>query len=96
MKYVTADFRLVVMPMAPVVLSGTDALRFVVGQTNLGFPERPKECEHVTLRCVSDGTLVMHERIDRFLWAGEWLELPMAAVFEFRDGLNRKRNRLFR
>jgi limonene-1,2-epoxide hydrolase len=86
-SYVTEDFRLIAMPMAPLVLSGRDALRFVVEQTNSGFPRRPEECSHVITRSVAADALVMHERIDRFLWAGEWLELHIAAIFEFRDGL---------
>lgn len=34
----------------------------------------------------SDGTTVMNERTDRFLLNGEWLDLPVAGVFEVRDG----------
>jgi limonene-1,2-epoxide hydrolase len=35
---------------------------------------------------VSDGKVVMHERIDRFSFDGEEHVLPVAAVFEVEDG----------
>ncbi|MDP3712013.1 MAG: limonene-1,2-epoxide hydrolase family protein [Mycobacteriales bacterium] len=43
--------------------------------------------EWVTHRQVESGDLVMNERTDRFLIGGEWLDLPVAGVFEVRDGL---------
>ena len=42
--------------------------------------------EWVVLREVAEGDLVMNERIDRFEVDGRWLELPVAGVFEVRDG----------
>ena len=38
-------------------------------------------------RQVADGNLVLNERTDRFLVGGRWLELPVAGIFELRDGL---------
>ena len=40
----------------------------------------------VVHRQVVDGSTVMNERTDRFLLNGEWLDLPVAGVFEVRDG----------
>ena len=42
--------------------------------------------EWVVHREAASGNLVMNERTDRFLVNGNWLELPVAGVFELRDG----------
>jgi limonene-1,2-epoxide hydrolase len=42
--------------------------------------------EWVVHREVEAGNVVMNERTDRFLVDGRWLELPVAGVFELRDG----------
>jgi limonene-1,2-epoxide hydrolase len=42
--------------------------------------------EVVTHREVASGNLVMNERTDRFLLKGEWVDLPVAGVFEVVDG----------
>jgi limonene-1,2-epoxide hydrolase len=38
-------------------------------------------------REVASGSLVMNERTDRFELNGVWTDLPVAGVFELRDGL---------
>ena len=38
------------------------------------------------VRELADDNLVMNERTDRFLVNGNWIELPVAGVFELRDG----------
>ena len=42
--------------------------------------------EWVVHREVASDDLVMNERTDRFLVNGNWIELPVAGVFELRDG----------
>jgi limonene-1,2-epoxide hydrolase len=42
--------------------------------------------EWVVHRELADGGLVMNERTDRFLLKGEWVDLPVAGVFEVQDG----------
>ena len=37
-------------------------------------------------RQTATGDVVMNERTDRFLVKGEWYDLPVAGVFELRDG----------
>jgi limonene-1,2-epoxide hydrolase len=47
-------------------------------------------CSHsewVVLREVESGSLVMNERVDRFTMNGVTTDLPVAGVFEVRDGL---------
>ena len=68
--------------MLPAV-TGRDAVR----DTAEGLLALCSDSEWVTHRQVVDGDLVMNERTDRFLVNGEWLDLPVAGVFEVRDGL---------
>jgi limonene-1,2-epoxide hydrolase len=42
--------------------------------------------EWVVHRELADGDLVMNERTDRFELNGVWADLPVAGVFEVRDG----------
>jgi limonene-1,2-epoxide hydrolase len=42
--------------------------------------------EWVVHRELAGENLVMNERTDRFLVNGKWIELPVAGVFELRDG----------
>jgi limonene-1,2-epoxide hydrolase len=42
--------------------------------------------EWVVHRELADGNLVMNERTDRFELNGVWADLPVAGVFEVRDG----------
>ena len=51
-----------------------------------GVTEAATQVEWVVHRQVSSGSTVMNERTDRFLVAGRWMEIPIAAVFEVRDG----------
>lgn len=67
--------------MLPAV-TGREAVR----ETAEGLLALCSDAEWVTHRQVVDGELVMNERTDRFLVNGEWLDLPVAGVFEVRDG----------
>ena len=42
--------------------------------------------EWVVHKEVAQGDLVMNERTDRFQMGGTWTDLPVAGVFELRDG----------
>jgi limonene-1,2-epoxide hydrolase len=44
------------------------------------------DSEWLVHRELTDGTLVMNERTDRFELHGEWCDLPVMGVFEVRDG----------
>jgi limonene-1,2-epoxide hydrolase len=82
---VTEDFRLVAVPMGPGVLQGREQLRHVLDNPTLGFPRAPEQCEHRIIRSVEQGDIIMHERLDRFRFNGEWYELPIASTFIFQD-----------
>ena len=45
------------------------------------------DSEWKVLHEVADGNVVMNERVDRFMIAGKWAELPVMGVFVFRYGL---------
>jgi limonene-1,2-epoxide hydrolase len=44
------------------------------------------DAEWIVHREVVNGNTVMNERTDRFEVAGRWIDLPVAGVFELRDG----------
>lgn len=52
----------------------------------LGFAKLMDSIEIVNLNVAADGPVVFTERIDRFHWGSKVLELPVAGVFEVRDG----------
>ncbi len=51
-----------------------------------GVTAAAEQIEWVVLNQVCDGDVVMNERVDRFLVDGRWVEIPIAAVFQVRDG----------
>lgn len=68
------------IPMEPA--RGKDAIR----QTISSFLSMASAIEFRILHSVSAGRLVMNERIDAFEIGGKHVELPVAGVFEVRDG----------
>jgi limonene-1,2-epoxide hydrolase len=68
------------IPLAPV--SGKDGIREVL---NLFVP--PAEAiSFEILHLVAQGNVVLTERIDRFTMSGKEIALPVAGVFELRNG----------
>ena len=65
------------------VVHGPDGVRSVLSG---GVTQAATEVQWVVHRQVVDGGTVMNERTDRFLVDGHWVEIPIAAVFEVRDG----------
>ncbi len=45
-----------------------------------------RDVDWVVHRQVAQGTLVMNERLDRFLLDGRWVEVPVCGVWEVVDG----------
>ena len=78
---VTDDVEYDNVPIGPV--RGPDGVRRVLSG---GVTQAATEVEWVVHRQVADERTVMHERTDRFLVDGRWVEIPIAAVFEVRDG----------
>lgn len=64
------------VPMGPV--TGHEAM--------LGVLAMIEETEWTVHRQVAAGTTVMNERTDRLKINGSWVDLPVAGVFEIRDG----------
>jgi len=68
------------MPMAPV--AGKDAIKGVLDM----FLKPAQSVEFVMLRIAGAGDAVLTERLDRFVLGGRAVELPVAGVFELKDG----------
>lgn len=68
------------VPMGKVF--GPDGIKGMLGQM-VGSLD---EVEWIIHRQVATDTLVLNERTDRFGMGGKWLDLPVAGVFEVRDG----------
>jgi limonene-1,2-epoxide hydrolase len=68
------------VPMGKVF--GPDGIKGVLGQM-VGSLD---EVDWVIHRQVATDTMVLNERTDRFGMNGKWLDLPVAGVFEVRDG----------
>jgi limonene-1,2-epoxide hydrolase len=61
---------------------GPDGIKSVLGPMVGGLDG----AEWVVHRQVASGDLVFNERTDRFGVGGRWMDLPVAGVFEVRDG----------
>lgn len=78
--FLTADAVYHNMPLVP--LRGTDAIRETLNM----FVTPAEKIEFEVLALSSAGSLVFTERVDRFVMMGKTVELPVAGVFEVRDG----------
>lgn len=68
------------MPMEPA--EGTDAVRVAIE----GFLAMAETIQFETLLEVSEGDLVMNERVDTFVIGGNPTAIKVMGVFELRDG----------
>ena len=68
------------VPFGPV--HGRDAVRATLGP----FLERFDEVQWVVHQQATDGDVVLNARTDRFRAGDRWLELPVAGVWQVRDG----------
>jgi len=68
------------IPLAPA--NGKDAIKTTLESFVPGSPE----IEFVVLNVASAGPVVFTERIDKMTFGGKRVELPVAGVFEVRDG----------
>lgn len=62
---------------------GPDGVRKVLSG---GVTQAASAIQWVVHHQVSQGDIVMNERVDRFLVDGNWVEIPIAALFKVRDG----------
>ncbi len=80
MAYFTDDAIYHNIPLAP--LSGRDAVR----KTIEGFVKGWQKAEFELLNIAAAGDVVFTERIDHIDAGGKHVDLPVAGVFELRDG----------
>jgi limonene-1,2-epoxide hydrolase len=79
-SHLTDDIEYQNMPLPPV--NGKDAVKATLDM----LLANAEGSEWVVHRETETGNVVMNERTDRFLIGGTWMELPVAGVFELRDG----------
>ncbi len=60
--------------------------REVIHEYLLPAMERCSEIDWITTRQAASEELVLNERLDRFLWPHGWVEVPVAGIFEVKDG----------
>ena len=80
MDHFTDDIVYHNMPMEPA--EGTDAVRGVIE----GFLAMAESIVFETVNEVSDGDLVLNERVDTFVIAGNETPIRVMGIFELRDG----------
>ncbi len=80
LSYLTEDCFYHNIPMEPCV--GKEAIRKFVEPFLKGAQEAHFEIKNTT----SAGNVVMNERVDRFVMGPKKVELPVAGVFEVRNG----------
>jgi limonene-1,2-epoxide hydrolase len=80
MSFFAADAVYHNIPVQPV--RGAAAIR----EAFLGFAKLMDSIEIENLHVAANGNVVFTERIDHFRWKGKALALPVAGVFEVRDG----------
>ena len=68
------------MPMQPI--HGKDAIKGVIEQFMTPFERADWEITQIA----AAGDVVLTERVDRFIDADKTVELPVAGIFEIRDG----------
>lgn len=78
--FFTEDAVYVNGPLEPVI--GRDAIRSAVAEFMAMGGEVGVEVRHV----VSEGSIVLTERVDHFAIAGRTISLPVMGTFEVRDG----------
>ena len=79
-SYLTDDIEYQNMPLPPV--NGKQAVRDTLDM----LLANAEGSEWIVHREVEAGNIAMNERTDRFLIGGKWMELPVAGIFELRDG----------
>jgi limonene-1,2-epoxide hydrolase len=78
--YFAADATYHNMPMPPV--TGHDGIRQVLEM----FVPPAERIDFEVAQVASNGAVVFTERVDRFVIGGKEIALPVAGVFEIRDG----------
>lgn len=75
------DAEYINIPMDPPNRGSAEIRAFIEG-----FIDTIEEIEFIVHHQLYQGDIVMNERTDRLKMNGQWIELPVMGVFEFRDG----------
>jgi len=79
LELVTPDVEYDNVPLGKV--SGPEGIRSILGWMIEGLDE----VEFVIVRQIAAGNIVMNERLDRFRIGDQWIDVPVAGVFEVDD-----------
>lgn len=86
MDSVTDDFEWVNVALPMATVRGKAALGAKLAVPNLGLPLPLEGADHDTTLVVERDDFLMHERVDRLRFAGQEMQIPCAAAWQFRDG----------
>ena len=86
MACVTDDFEWINVALPRAATRGRASLAAKLAVPDLGLPLPLEGADHDTTLVLEHGERLMHERIDRLRFAGDVLEIPCAAAWEFAGG----------
>ncbi|MGE0742001.1 MAG: limonene-1,2-epoxide hydrolase family protein [Hyphomonadaceae bacterium] len=78
------DFQWLNVPMPKSLVDRAALAKLMAGDR--GFPGPIESGGHVTLHALEAGDLVMHERVDEFVYNGVKIAIPCNAIWRVRDG----------
>jgi limonene-1,2-epoxide hydrolase len=78
MSLVTEDFSWPNMALPKVSVHSRSAMRDMLLNQNMGFPEPIESGHHETVNAVADNGLVLHERVDHWVLRGSQCIVPVA------------------
>lgn len=85
LSLVTEEFSWQNVALPIVSITSRAAMREVLVNQNMGFPEPIESGRHETLNAVADKGIVLHERVDHWQLRGTPMNCPCCAVFQIVD-----------
>jgi len=82
LSLITDDFSWPNVALPIVSINSRSAMREVLVNQNMGFPEPIESGHHETLNAVAENSLVLHERVDHWVLRGTAMNCPCCAVFQ--------------
>ena len=86
LSLVTEDFAWPNVALPKTSIDSRLAMREVLVNQNMGFPESIESGHHETVNAVADDGLVLHERVDHWVLRGKAMDCPCCAAFQVVNG----------
>ena len=86
LSLVTEDFAWPNVALPKTSISSRSAMREVLMNQNMGFPEPIESGHHETVNAVAESGLVLHERVDHWVLRGKAMDCPCCATFQVVNG----------